>query len=560
VISRARIFVAAFYAVLAISCLSPLASDTVLPVDGQHVAHAGAIVQARAALNQGQFPIRIAPWQHQGWQYPYFQFVSPLPYTVAAIDYHWIAHWNPFLAYKQMLWFASVLGAFFVYLTAERLLHCRKSALLAGAAYMTMPYLLSITYAQGAFSQAMGAGMMPVVLYAALRVHESATRASWIFVAAIAWGLLALTDYVTWLWASLLCGSLFLALAMRVPGTRRGLLRVSVAWLHGLALVIFFVAPIESVRGSLHSEALWSLITRDSTVPLSTLLAPIPLPTEPQVGSFSSAQVAASVNTWPLSDFSAGTRTPTVGWPVLMALGIVGWAFWRRAGIDDVIRPESRRLGTVIAALCLLAIVLAWLVASDRFLIPVIWSGALLIAYALVLVSRGTLGLPETVGGLLVLAIIHGSFLPMLRSTPITTDVINQNPDLHALAETCLLVPFSRARATPAAAVGSAAVCSGQPAGLICHTSVPGTEADVQLPMLFYPDLLEVTLDGREVPYAGTRRDRVLLTSVRVPSGTHDVSVRFRGLRWADSISVIAWLATAAGFVVSLFWSPGARR
>ena len=73
---RSWILVAAFYAVLAISCLAPLASDTVMPIDGQHTAHTAAIVQAHLALAQGQFPIRVAPWQHQGWQYPLFQFIE----------------------------------------------------------------------------------------------------------------------------------------------------------------------------------------------------------------------------------------------------------------------------------------------------------------------------------------------------------------------------------------------------------------------------------------------------------------------------------------------------
>ena len=82
-----RVFV--FYAVLAIGLVAPMASNTILPETPDHLNYIAEIVQGRLAIEEGQFPIRVAPHVHNGWQYPLFQFYAPLTYTVAGLVYAW---------------------------------------------------------------------------------------------------------------------------------------------------------------------------------------------------------------------------------------------------------------------------------------------------------------------------------------------------------------------------------------------------------------------------------------------------------------------------------------
>ena len=57
--------------VVAACLMGPITSDTVSPASPDHPNHAAAIVQARQAIDEGQLPLRTAPWQHGGMRYPH---------------------------------------------------------------------------------------------------------------------------------------------------------------------------------------------------------------------------------------------------------------------------------------------------------------------------------------------------------------------------------------------------------------------------------------------------------------------------------------------------------
>lgn len=60
----------------------------------------------------------------------------------------------------------------------------------------------------------------------------------------------------------------------------------------------------------------------------------------------------------------------------------------------------------------------------------------------------------------------------------------------------------------------------------------------VQLPVLYYPKLLRVRLDGKAVDYANVGS----LVALRVAPGRHRVEVQFAGLAWANIVSASGWL------------------
>jgi hypothetical protein len=79
---------------------------------------------------------------------------------------------------------------------------------------------------------------------------------------------------------------------------------------------------------------------------------------------------------------------------------------------------------------------------------------------------------------------------------------------------------------------------SGGPTTFAFHAERSGL---VQLPVLYYPRLLDVRVDGREVPYGNLGR----FVAVEVGPGAHVVTARFVGVRWADGLSC----AAAAGIL-----------
>jgi hypothetical protein len=79
----------------------------------------------------------------------------------------------------------------------------------------------------------------------------------------------------------------------------------------------------------------------------------------------------------------------------------------------------------------------------------------------------------------------------------------------------------------------------------------------VQLPVLFYPGMNEVTDFGRPLRIAG-HLDGLL--ALDLPPGDHHIRVEFAGLRWANVVSGAAWLGVALPLVVALVRRAAKRR
>jgi hypothetical protein len=677
--------VAGLYGLLAIGLLAPMASNTRLPAEPDHGNHIAMIVQARMAIEEGQFPLRVAPWQHGGWRYPVFQFYSPLPYTVAGLVYKWLTPTNPLVAYKIVLWGALLLGGFSLYLSADLLTRSRRAALLAGVVYMTAPYFLINVHARGAFTESVAQGLLPLVIYCSLRCHFAARLSPWLFAAGISWALLALTHTITYVWGAFFIGLFFVAIAIHRRGIASGLWYVGAAFALGCALSMYFLALMGTADYLRVQRLVGSMFMFAWTTTLPTLLSPTPLPPEPQPGY----------------NISPGLD-PNIGWPILVGVGFLIYARWTRQD-TALAGPAARRISGVLIGLFLFATVLTWSpidfwsglpklanVAQFpyRLLLQVTWLGALATAYALVALFRGGPDLPQTVGALLLIVLAHSPFLQTLQSTPRTVADIVQRPDTgygqfdllidpaavtlqpgtmdsvsvaaidgdhwlkldedlevprdriramttptlhihgsvpHDVAPDLILVdvtidgekagtipviegpveailplpaklftadtsPTARIRlsadhvierpnGTPMAILATGVEISGlkdaisvDAANMSCTRVSDETRCvfriadhatNVQLPLLFYPNLLSLTVDGKPAAYmplpvgayptnytAGRGLNQFMLAGVRLDPGTHEVIGQFQGLRWANWTSGIAWIGTLAGLAL----------
>src|SRR5262249_13866801 len=93
--------VPAFYVPLSLVVLSPLTCKF-MPYTGANdlANHVSGIIEARNALAEGQFPIRVAPHQLNGQRYPIFQFYGNLSYTAGGLLY--AAGMDPYRAWKTV--------------------------------------------------------------------------------------------------------------------------------------------------------------------------------------------------------------------------------------------------------------------------------------------------------------------------------------------------------------------------------------------------------------------------------------------------------------------------
>lgn len=168
---RPSLLAAILYGLAAFLLMLPMASNSKIPAALDHANHIAHIVQARMALEERQFPLRVAPWEYEGWRYPAFHFYSQLLHTAGAVIHKLVTRSNPYSAYKLILWISLVFSGFFMYRTAYWLSQSRPGALMTGLVYMAAPYFLINIHAREAFTEAVAQGVLPAALYGSLRCY-----------------------------------------------------------------------------------------------------------------------------------------------------------------------------------------------------------------------------------------------------------------------------------------------------------------------------------------------------------------------------------------------------
>ncbi len=203
---RQPLFLLLFFACLAIALLASLASNALIPAETDFLNHTALIVQAKLALAAGQFPLRVAPLEHNGWFYPLFQFYAPTSYMIAGYLCRWFTPTNPFLAYKITIGCALFIGEIYMYRLAYWFVRSRPAAILASVVYVTSPYYLIVLNHIGAFNEAIALGLLPVVLYYTWQRYYYPTQNKTLLQVSAAWYLLATIHLVTFFYTSLFVG------------------------------------------------------------------------------------------------------------------------------------------------------------------------------------------------------------------------------------------------------------------------------------------------------------------------------------------------------------------
>jgi len=648
-----------FFAVIAAAIVAPLTSNDVIPKLADYINHLASIIQAKAALAEGQFPLRIAPLEQAGWRYPLYQFYSPTGYTIAGLLYQWLG--NPLMAYKYTVWGALVFGGIYMQRLAYAWVKSTPAALLAGVVYLTAPYYLIVVDRLGDFSESVALGILPMVLFYTVAYCKQGSYKA-LLLASAAWYLLITIHIVTFVYTALFVAILSILL--------KKVIRAGIAFGFGCVLAMWFLAPI-------HLFASYFMITTtfskhagflNYSPLLPYLLSPATILTQ---GSQSALT----------------TLHPTVGWPILLAVGCGGYVF--------LMKESLANKHTAIVSSLLVAFLLAFLLAwspwdfwrflpqmlwvgqySWRLLGQAIWIGALLFAWAVCWLCKNSVDKRNFVFGVLLLMMASQAWyadpggyrvsLPDFIKNPLLifnqnaysldfnrhaqlVDLIDKMPlyslmddailqlntpyyipralmnvatkpvlSLHArapmLAENRQLVakingvviatlhlkpglfdwniPLDRVKAhlkeesmlaltldmlpkrKPDIAIGYIFLgfqdpahildatqvkphCHQEKATTVCQIAVPKTVTLLELPILYYPQLLHIELNGKSISYKSVLyQDRLIAAVQPIAGQMNTVRMRFQGLPWANWISLFAWWAWGVMLVCVLWgWS-----
>jgi hypothetical protein len=525
------------YLVVALVVLSPLASEALPDTPAQDLAnHVSAMIEAGNALAEGQFPIRVAPNAVGGQRYPFFQFYCNTPYTLGGALYYYL-HVDPYLAWKTVVFASLVFGAFFVYRCSRFLTQRAEPSILAGVLFMTAPYMLTDLHARLAFPELVSFNLLPGIFFYAMQSFSTA-RPGNVLLGALLWYCLATTHAIY-----IFYGSFFLALyfLLSVRWERRcfwGLLRVGASYGLGLSLAVWYLLP----QAILARDLVVADYTRTSVhgcaclTPLGVLLSPtlvlprpLPLLDNPRFGL-------------------------QLGWPILGSLLLLGLLYRSAPGhLTGPWRGSLFPLGLLFG----IAFFMVWTPFDFWSYLPPIFSfvlypyrllvfcvlyGSLLAAHALTLVWERGAGPEHFVAVLLLTAAFACPYLtpPYSCSGQVSVEKEIAAPNIgRGGGETVFLMSprvlsqNTEQDALPCVEVRRATV-SGRTA--TCRLTCPGP-CRAQLPVLYYPQVLEVRDNGRVVPYGN--RDRFV--ALQLSPGKHTIHVRYVGIVAATRVSLLAW-------------------
>jgi hypothetical protein len=530
------------------------------------ITHVVGIVEARNALAEGQFPVRVAPQQLDGRRFPLFQFYGNFPYTLGAVIAA-VPGVGAYGAWKVVTALSIAAGGFYAYRCGVALTRHAWAGLIGGAVFVTAPYLATDVKARFAFTEAVSFCLLPAVFFYSLRAFASPRRARRsVLAGAFSWALMALSHNITFLYGSALIGLLFLTcLSADWRKSLRRMARLGTAYTLGLALSLWYLVPqvrtlpYLRISADAHGPA-W---TR-SFVPLGSLLSP-----------------------WrTVPDAVVGTPNMglQVGWAILAAAAVA--ALWLAVRRRRCLRPG---LTVRLLAAWVLALVMVWTPFDFWPYLPrvfynvqftyrllaftTLW-GSLLAAVALVETIRGTrwatghaaAGGMRPAAGWACLFTIGLAAMPwaMWRHARMARGVlpaVEAAPRVSSQVEDAYrLVPERIARfrlQSSAPLVPVAETLRALRRGRVTTYYALDTQPTVaQLPVLFYPGLLDVRDFGRVVGYGHIDG----LLAVEVPAGPHVIDVRFAGTPWANVSSGLAWAGVAVAGGAGLFSRCRRRR
>lgn len=219
--------------------LEPLVQPGMMTCSHDGVMHLLRAFQLDTLVRQGILWPRWSPEMAFGYGYPLFNFYPILSLYPVLILHHagqsLLQSWNLTLALSVL---ASGLT---MYLWATQALG-RRGGLVAAAAYMLAPYQLYDVYWRGSLTESLTLPLLPVGMWAALRVTQE-RRWRYALIGATAYAAILLTHAPASLMFTMVLLVYLSALVWGAQDRRRAVSQLAVMLTLGVGLAAFFLAP-----------------------------------------------------------------------------------------------------------------------------------------------------------------------------------------------------------------------------------------------------------------------------------------------------------------------------
>lgn len=567
---KQHILLLALFGVIAISLLAPIASNHYLSEIPDFANHIAGIVQARMAMSEGQFPIRVAPWQNLGWGNAYFQFYSPLPFTLGGLIYKLAPHASPFFAYKMTIWLSLLIAAIYSFRLTSWLTRSREIGILSAVVYIAAPYFLININTRGDFTESVAQGLVPVAIFYALRCLLNPPNITTVALVAISWFALLTAHLLTFIYTSLFAGLFLLILTATDRSLWKNLVFCGFGYALGCLLALWYLVPIALtekflfINTMLTNPSEWSWLTPLPTLFSVTAVSPIPLPGN---GSL------------PMPLYSS------ISWPILLAVGV---AIYATVQLKQACDNKTKKMLFALLPLFVLAFFMIWtpfdfwkylpkILATAQFtyrlLTQTMWLGMLIFAFSLSILFKEKLALHHVVVGLLLIGLASSPWLPTNKGGQKVSQLKN-NPDLsfgaiNYLVEKSTLSTkvynsqnntlkinqvITEKRLPVSGALTNS--CTRAHAVISCDFTVTDHNDLVQLPIIYYPHLLDIKVNGKQTDYLPSTSNDLVLSALKLAPGNYKLTAKFVGITWANWLSSVAWIAT----LLMLLSSGKARR
>jgi hypothetical protein len=429
------------------------------------------------------------------------------------------------------------IGFLGLYAFGRRAGSSQATSLLAAGIFTLAPYHLVDWYSRTAVAELYAFALLPWVAAGTWALVEGPGSLGLVLASGLAWCLLMLSHPLFHMLGVPAMGLLGLGLAWQARSAK-GLLWAAAAYLLGLALAAWFVAPGLLLGPQMAIKDTFQVL---DIIPLKVLFSLRSIP-------------------------GAGCPDPSLG----LELGVLLWAGWLAWAL-----LARRQVTGLLLALAGLALLLAWgplgiwahlgllnsVHSAFRMLLPVCLFGALPAA-------EGWMALLGRRWPLLLLFLLVASLQVLDHGLPKAGEA--PAPSGFKPMESGLLVfdqdgfqlgdckswwdsrlgcrALNRKGRLMVESCDTTASAGDISLGKDVRFSIHGAQAGshLLLPLFFYPGYYRIMVNGQRAPY-GRNGCRLAL---QLPAGDSYVEVSFMGLAWANWVSMLAWLAFAAGLAL----------
>ncbi len=556
------------YCIISLILLYPASTGKVIPKPQDEKTHIAAIVQAREAMKEGQFPLRTAPIEYHGRGYPKFQFYGPSLYQLTSIIYSVIAPNNPCISFNIILFLSFLCGGFFIYRLVWQLTQRFSASLLSGFAYMVSPYFLVDAHWRHSLTETLALGILAAVLYYTFQLffNEKFSIKHWLL-SSFWWYLLITVHIVTFVNFSLFIGLLIL-LSLHNKKTLIHAFYVGTAYIWACLLAAWFMAP----------AFLDSSLIRIGRQLTDTLLDSTHLTSLPRLLSFSWTAASEA------SPYSIAAFYPAIGWPFLIAflLCFIGVCFGKM------------KKNTFMVIKLLLLFILAFFITwspfdfwpylpkvftisqyTYRLLAQIIWIGSLLLGFALSMILKEKVSSWFAIPvGIILIGFCSFSWLEIPPQKMMSVQLLMQDPHLgyfgeernYLISVNTKEIPHDMQIHPTISVKELESFCHRNHGNIQCDLPSSFTGGIAQFPVLYYPDLLAVFVDRQSSSYFPTffdngtfsknasapkQKSSYLLVGLSLSPGKHAIVFEFTGLTWANKVSLITIILSILIIIVT---------